>query len=66
MIHLLFCGNDGVFDGVLTCTLSALMRTETREPFCIHIFTMDVSHLDERYVPITSEKTALLERAVKR
>ncbi|MBR1393278.1 MAG: hypothetical protein IJ561_05525 [Ruminococcus sp.] len=66
MIHLLFCGNDGVFDGVLTCTLSALMRTENREPFCIHIFTMDVSHLDERYIPISPEKAALLERTVKR
>ena len=49
MIDILFCGNDGVYDGVLTCALSILMRTKTKEPFCFHIFTMDVSHLDEKY-----------------
>ena len=39
MIDILFCGNDGVFDGVLTCALSILRRTDTDEPFCFHIFT---------------------------
>ena len=45
MVNLLFCGNDGVFDGLLTASLSIMMRTESREPFCFRVFTMDVSTL---------------------
>ncbi len=56
MVNLLFCGNDGVFDGLLTASLSIMMRTESREPFCFRVFTMDVSHLDPKYVPISREK----------
>ena len=66
MIDILFCGNDDVFDGVLTCTLSVLMRTKTKEPFCFHIFTMDVSHLDNRYKCISDEHLSVLEKTVKR
>ncbi len=65
MIDILFCGNDGVFDGVLTCTLSILMRTQTKEPFCFHIFTMDVSHLDGKYTCISREHINCLEKTVK-
>ena len=65
MIDILFCGNDGVFDGVLTCALSILMRTETTEPFCFHIFTMDVSHLGDNYTCITKEHIDTLNKAVK-
>ena len=65
MIDILFCGNDGVFDGVLTCSLSILRRTQTTEPFCFHIFTMDVSHLDEKYIPITGEHINAFEQTVK-
>lgn len=65
MIEILFCGNDGVYDGMLTCALSILMRTETDEPFHFRIFTMDVSHLDERYVPLSREHTERFRSAVK-
>ncbi len=65
MIDILFCGNDGVFDGVLTCVLSILRRTQTDEPFCFHIFTMDVSHLDERYTCISREHIQTLEDVVR-
>ncbi len=65
MTDILFCGNDGVFDGMLTCMLSILMRTERAEPFHFHIFTMDVTHLDDRYFPLTKEHIALCRRAVK-
>ena len=65
MIDILFCGNDGVYDGMLTCALSILMRTKTEEPFCFHIFTMDVSHLDERYTCISDEHIRSMEATVK-
>lgn len=65
MINILFCGNDGVFDGMLSCTLSILKRTETKEPFRFFIFTMDVSHIDKKYTPISDGKIKFFEDVVK-
>lgn len=65
MIHLLFCGNDKVFDGVLTCMLSIFKRTETREPFTIHIFTMDVTRIKPEYRPISEEQVKYLDDIAK-
>ena len=65
MVNILFCGNIGVFDGMLTTALSLVKRTESKEPFCFHIFTMDVSHLKDNYVPITAKQVAFFERTVK-
>ena len=50
MINLLFCGNDKVFDGMLTTMLSIFERTKTEEPFHIYIYTMDVSYLNPKYL----------------
>ena len=49
MINILFCGNDKVFDGMITTTLSILKRTKTLEPFTFYIFTMNVAHLNPKY-----------------
>ena len=65
MVNILFCGNIGVFDGMLTTALSLVKRTESKEPFCFHLFTMDVSHLKDNYVPITAKQVAFFERTVK-
>ena len=65
MVNILFCGNIGVFDGMLTTALSLVKRTESEEPFCFHLFTMDVSHLKDNYVPITQKQVAFLEKVVK-
>ena len=56
MINILFCGNDAVFDGILTCSLSILRRSRTDEAINFYIFTMDVSHLRDDYVPISDKK----------
>ena len=53
MINVLFAGNDGVFDGILTCMLSIFLRTTTKEPFTFYIFTMDVSHIKSSYIAIS-------------
>ena len=45
MINLLFSGNGKVFDGVLTCMLSILKRTDTKEAFRIYVYTMDVTRI---------------------
>ena len=65
-INILFSGNDKVFDGVLTCMLSAFKRTKDKRPFHIYIMTMDVSHIKPEYTPISQEKCDFLDREAKR
>lgn len=65
MKNILFSGNEKVFDGMLTCMLSILMRTESKEPFCFFIFTMDVSHIREDYLPVSGQQARYLEEVAK-
>lgn len=65
MRNILFSGNEKVFDGILTCMLSILMRTETKEPFCFYVFTMDVSYIKPDYTAITDAQIAFLDRVAK-
>ncbi|MBE6687561.1 MAG: lipopolysaccharide biosynthesis protein [Ruminococcaceae bacterium] len=65
MTNILFCGNDKVFDGMLTAALSILKRTESKEPFCFYVFTMDVSHIKESYLPVNERQIAFFERVIK-
>lgn len=66
MVNILFCGNSGVFDGILTAALSIMKRTQSKENFCFNIFTMDVSHLKENYVPVNESQRSFLENTAKR
>ena len=65
MVNILFCGNYSVFDGMLTCALSAVKRTDSKEPFAFYILTMNVAHLKESYVPISDAQADFLEKVVK-
>ena len=65
MINILFCGNDKVFDGMLTTMLSILKRTNTKEPFTFYIFTMDVSDINPKYKALSSEMSEYLEKVAK-
>ena len=65
MINILFCGNDKVFDGMLTCVLSILKRTESEEPFTFYLFTMDASDIKDTYLPISDKQVAFLEGVIK-
>lgn len=65
MVNILFCGNRGVFDGMLTCALSILKRTASSEPFRFFVFTMDVSHLKEDYVPISDGQMTFFETIIR-
>ncbi len=66
MVNILFCGNDKVFDGVLTAALSIMKRTESSEPFTFYIFTMDVSHIKESYLPMDDRQVAFFDKVVKK
>lgn len=65
MIDILFCGNDGVFDGMLTCTLSILRRTATDRPFRFFVFTMDASHIKAEYLPVSESHLKFFEDVIK-
>lgn len=66
MINILFCGNDKVFDGMLTTMLSILKRTETTEPFTFYIYTMDVSHINPKYLILNDYMADILDRVAKK
>ena len=63
MINLLFCGNKGVFDGILSFLIS--ITNKTKEPINAYVFTMDASHLDKRFIPIEYEDIAFINNVVK-
>ena len=65
-MNILFSGNEKVFDGVLTCILSILKRTESKEPFTFYILTMDVHHLKPEYTAIDDKRVAFLNDVVKK
>ena len=65
MINLLYCGNDKVFDGMLTGALSALMRSKPGEPFVFHVFTMDASHIKPEYLPVSEKQIKFFEEVIK-
>ncbi len=65
MVNILFCGNSGVFDGMLTAALSILKRTESAEPFAFYVFTMDVSHLKPGYVPVSQAQTDFFRQVIQ-
>ena len=65
MINILYCGNEGVIDGVMTSVLSVLKRTTTREPFSFYIFTMDLREVKPSYIPISARSAEYLDRYVK-
>lgn len=66
MINILFGGNDKVFDGILTCSLSILKRTETKEPFNFIFFSMDVSDLRDDYKSISDTQVAFFDKVIKK
>lgn len=65
MINILYCGNYKVFDGMLTCSLSILKRSKLSEPINFYIFTMNVSHLREDYLPVTEGQLKFFNEVIK-
>ncbi len=65
MINVLFSGNEKVFDGVLTCILSILKRTDTKEPFRFYVYTMDATRVMPEYTPISDPMIEFLDGIVK-
>ena len=65
MINILFSGNGKVLDGVITCMLSIFKRSETTEPFCFYIFTMDITRIKPEYTAISESEISYLDKIAK-
>lgn len=65
-MDILFCGNDKVFDGILTASLSIVRRLERPRPLRIHIFTMELTRVSPDYLPMTRVHADLIEKALRR
>lgn len=66
MINILFCGNDKVFDGMITTALSILKRSQTDESFNFYIFTMNVTDLNPKYEELHDDEASYLDQIVKK
>lgn len=65
MKNILCSGNVKVFDGMLTCMLSIFKRTNSKEPYNFYIFTMDVSHIKQDYIPVSDKQVEFLQQIAK-
>ena len=66
MINVLFAGNDKVFDGVLTASLSIVKRLTEPRPLNIYIMTMDITRMNPKYTPMQESHRAFLERSLRK
>lgn len=65
-MNLLYCGNEGVFDGVLTSALSVVRRLNEPRPLTVYLFTMELTRLSPNYTPLTQRHAAWIEEALRR
>lgn len=63
MIHLVYCGNDRVFKGILMSMYSA--QSTTKESLDIHILTGDFTMLDPRFKPFSEKQRCFLEKKLQ-
>ena len=61
MIHLLYCGNGKVFNGLLTSLLSICMRDPSHDALSVTVLTMDLTRMNPNFTPISSEEVEKLE-----
>ena len=63
MINVLLCGNNKVFDGMLTELIS--MTNKTNEQIRCFIFTAELTRIKKEYQPLSGEEADFLDEVVK-
>ena len=63
MINLLFAGNNKVFNGMMITLLSIVKHTKC--PINAYCFTMDLTEINENFIPISKEQAKYLEEILK-
>ena len=64
-LNLLYAGNDKVFDGILTSTLSAVMRLSEPVRLNVYVLTMTLTRVSEKYTPMEEKHRRAIEDALK-
>ncbi len=64
MIPVCYCGNKGIFHGIVLSALSVIEYTDESVDF--YILTMEIPELNPRFLSITEEQAAALEYIVKK
>ncbi len=65
-MDILFCGNEKVFDGVLTAGLSIVKRLEAPASLTIHIFTMELTRVSPDYTAMQQRHADIIENVLRR
>ena len=64
-MNLLYCGNEGVFDGVFTSALSIVKRLKKPRKIRLYLFTMSLTRVKSTYTPITAAQAELIQNALQ-
>ncbi len=64
LINLLYCGNEGVFDGVMLSLLSAAEKTSCE--LHAYVMTMNLTELDSRFTPLTEGQISYIDSLLKK
>ena len=65
-MNLLYCGNEGVFDGVFTSALSVVKRLKKPRPIRLYLFTMSLTRLKSTYRPITAKQANFIQTTLQK
>lgn len=63
MINLVYCGNSGIFKGILMSLYSA--QSTTQEPLNVFLLSGDFTSLDPHFQSISEKQRAFLEKMVQ-
>ena len=65
-MNLLYCGNEAVFDGVLTSALSIVKRLQKPRPIRLYLYTMSLVRVKSAYTPITQKQAEFIQSALQK
>ena len=65
-MNLLYCGNEAVFDGVLTSALSIVKRLQNPRPIRLYLHTMSLTRVKSVYTPITQKQADFIQSALQK
>ena len=63
MINIVYCGNAGIFKGIVMSLLSA--QENTSEPLSVAILTGDFTNINPRFLPFNELQRSTLEKALQ-
>ena len=65
-MNVLYCGNEKVFDGVLTSALSIVRRLRAPTKLRVYIYTMQLLRSNPTYIPLGEKHAQTIENALKK